>query len=208
MAREVTVGADGLATGVSYIDTKTGTRPARERAQSSCWRRARSSPCASCSTRGRRSFRRGSPTQAGCWASTSPTRRAPTSAGSFPTSSTCRWRTRTASGAVHLYMPWWLDNKKLGFPRGYHIETWGGRGQPGARLHGRHPALSGGRRVRRGAQERLSQVLGLDDRFLRPRRDDPQRRLLSASSTRRSRTSTASRCCAFTGSGPTPSTTR
>jgi len=34
-------------------------------------------------------------------------------------------------GGAHLYMPWWLDNAKLDFPRGYHIEIWGGRGMPG-----------------------------------------------------------------------------
>lgn len=34
-------------------------------------------------------------------------------------------------GGMHLYMPWWLDNRKLDFPRGYHIEVWGGRGMPG-----------------------------------------------------------------------------
>ncbi len=34
-------------------------------------------------------------------------------------------------GGAHLYMPWWLDNDALGFPRGYHIEIWGGRGMPG-----------------------------------------------------------------------------
>lgn len=34
-------------------------------------------------------------------------------------------------GGAHLYMPWWLDNKKLDFPRGYHIEIWGGMGMPG-----------------------------------------------------------------------------
>ena len=35
-------------------------------------------------------------------------------------------------GGVHLYMPWWLDNKKLDFPRGYHIELGGGkRSAPG-----------------------------------------------------------------------------
>ena len=28
-------------------------------------------------------------------------------------------------------MPWWLDNRKLDFPRGYHIEIWGGMGMPG-----------------------------------------------------------------------------
>ena len=25
-------------------------------------------------------------------------------------------------GGMHIYSPWWLDNKKLDFPRGYHIE--------------------------------------------------------------------------------------
>ena len=33
-------------------------------------------------------------------------------------------------GGMHIYSPWWLDNKKLDFPRGYHIEYWGGMGQP------------------------------------------------------------------------------
>ena len=36
------------------------------------------------------------------------------------------------AGGAHLYMPWWLDNKKLDFPRGYHIELGGGkRSAPG-----------------------------------------------------------------------------
>lgn len=33
-------------------------------------------------------------------------------------------------GGMHVYTPWWLDNKKLDFPRGYHIEYWGGMQQP------------------------------------------------------------------------------
>jgi choline dehydrogenase-like flavoprotein len=33
-------------------------------------------------------------------------------------------------GGMHVYSPWWLDNKKLDFPRGYHIEYSGGMGQP------------------------------------------------------------------------------
>ena len=33
-------------------------------------------------------------------------------------------------GGMHVYSPWWLDNKKLNFPRGYHIEVWGGMGAP------------------------------------------------------------------------------
>jgi choline dehydrogenase-like flavoprotein len=33
-------------------------------------------------------------------------------------------------GGMHVYSPWWGDNKKLDFPRGYHIEYWGGMSQP------------------------------------------------------------------------------
>jgi choline dehydrogenase-like flavoprotein len=35
-------------------------------------------------------------------------------------------------GGAHLYMPWWLDNARLDFPRGYHIEIWGGLDVPTA----------------------------------------------------------------------------
>ena len=35
-------------------------------------------------------------------------------------------------GGMHVYTPWWLnDSKTLDFPRGYHIEVWGGMGMPG-----------------------------------------------------------------------------
>ncbi len=33
-------------------------------------------------------------------------------------------------GGMHVYSPWWGDHSKLDFPRGYHIEVWGGMGQP------------------------------------------------------------------------------
>ena len=35
------------------------------------------------------------------------------------------------AGSVHIYSPWWLGNKKLNFPRGYHIEYGGGLHMPG-----------------------------------------------------------------------------
>ena len=34
-------------------------------------------------------------------------------------------------GSINIYGPWVLDNKKLDFPRGYHIEFGGGMGMPG-----------------------------------------------------------------------------
>ncbi len=53
-------------------------------------------------------------------------------------------------GGMHIYSPWWLDNKKLDFPRGYHIEYWGGMGMPSygfgfgiQGLNGRFPDRNG-----------------------------------------------------------------
>jgi len=33
-------------------------------------------------------------------------------------------------GGMHVYTPWWLDNSKMDFPRGYHLEYWGGMSMP------------------------------------------------------------------------------
>ncbi|CAN5317952.1 GMC family oxidoreductase [soil metagenome] len=53
-------------------------------------------------------------------------------------------------GGLHVYSPWWLDNKKLDFPRGYHIEYGGGMGMPGygfgfgmQNLNGKYPGSNG-----------------------------------------------------------------
>ena len=53
-------------------------------------------------------------------------------------------------GGMHVYTPWWLDNKKLDFARGYHIEYWGGMGMPGygfgfgmQGLNGKYPGRDG-----------------------------------------------------------------
>lgn len=50
-------------------------------------------------------------------------------------------------GGAHVYSPWWLDNKKLDFPRGYHIEYGGGMGMPmygfGFGMEGRNNMVPG-----------------------------------------------------------------
>ena len=53
-------------------------------------------------------------------------------------------------GGMHVYTPWWLNNKNLDFPRGYHIEYWGGMGMPGygfgfgmQNLNGKYPGRNG-----------------------------------------------------------------
>ena len=53
-------------------------------------------------------------------------------------------------GGMHVYTPWWLDNKKLDFPRGYHIEYGGGMGMPSygfssgiENMNGKYPTANG-----------------------------------------------------------------
>ncbi|MBC7922528.1 MAG: GMC family oxidoreductase [Ferruginibacter sp.] len=52
-------------------------------------------------------------------------------AGLFPQMMDLPPHNEDGVGGMHLYMPWWLDNKKLDFPRGYHIEFGGGKRMPG-----------------------------------------------------------------------------
>ena len=44
-------------------------------------------------------------------------------------------------GGMHVYSPWWLDNKKLDFPRGYHIEMGGTMGMPMYGFGGGHKSI-------------------------------------------------------------------
>jgi len=46
-------------------------------------------------------------------------------------------------GSIHILGPWLTDNKKLDFPRGYHIEFGGGMGMPGYGFGGNVPKLNG-----------------------------------------------------------------
>ena len=53
-------------------------------------------------------------------------------------------------GGMHVYIPWWEDNKKLDFARGYHIEFGGGMRMPTyggfsgvERFNGKYPGKDG-----------------------------------------------------------------
>jgi choline dehydrogenase-like flavoprotein len=71
-------------------------------------------------------------------------------------------------GGMHVYMPWWLDNSKLDFPRGYHIEVWGGRGVPGAGFFGgihRYPSGGGyGKQLKADYRHYYGTTIGFDGR--------------------------------------------
>ena len=109
-------------------------------------------------------------------------------------------------GGMHLYMPWWLDNRKLDFPRGYHIEIGGGRGMPGYGFVRRHPPLRApggggyGKQLKDDYRRYYGATVGFAGRGeMIPNEDtyceiDPT--VVDAG---------ASRCCASTGSGATTS---
>jgi choline dehydrogenase-like flavoprotein len=46
-------------------------------------------------------------------------------------------------GSVHIYSPWWLDNKNLDFSRGYHIEYGGGMRMPNYGFGAGTPKMNG-----------------------------------------------------------------
>jgi choline dehydrogenase-like flavoprotein len=72
------------------------------------------------------------------------------------------------AGGAHLFMPWWLSNRELDFPRGYHIEIWGGRGMPGYGFMGgihRLPARGGyGAQLKEDYRRYWGSVIGFSGR--------------------------------------------
>ena len=131
MAREVTVGNDGRVTGVSYIDKESGAdEHVRARivilAASACetariMLNSKSSlfPDGIGNSNGIVGKHLNDTT--GSWVG-----------GFFPDMFDSIPHNEDGVGGMHMYIPWWLDNSQLDFPRGYHVEFGGGRGIPGA----------------------------------------------------------------------------
>jgi choline dehydrogenase-like flavoprotein len=135
MAREVTVGPDGLATGVSYIDKATGEdRHVRARivvlAASAC-ESARILLNSKSSK-----FPHGLANSSGTVGKYLTDTTGTDLAGFIPSMADHVPHNEDGVGGMHVYMPWWLDNAKLDFPRGYHIEVWGGLYAPGSGFMG------------------------------------------------------------------------
>ena len=135
MVREVTTGADGLATGVAYIDKTTGEdRRVRARvvvlAASAC--ETARLLLNSRSSRHPQGLANSSGTVGKYLTDTT----GASVAGYIPAMVDHIPHNEDGVGGMHVYMPWWLDNRKLDFPRGYHIEVWGGLGPPSAGFMG------------------------------------------------------------------------
>ncbi|GAB4415277.1 MAG: GMC family oxidoreductase [Bacteroidia bacterium] len=129
MAREVLTDAEGLATGVSYVN-KADKQEYQVRAKVVV---LAASACESArlllnsrSTRHPNGLANGSDVVGRyLMDSTGASRR-----GVIPKLIDGIPHNEDGTGGMHLYIPWWIDNKKLDFPRGYHVEMWGGRHMP------------------------------------------------------------------------------
>jgi len=129
MAREVTTDAAGNATGVSYIDKAAGVdEHVRARvvvlAASAC--ESARILLNSRSSRHPQGLANGSGTVGKYLTDTTGT----DVWGYVPRLADHVRHNEDGVGGGHIYMPWWLDNRKLDFPRGYHIEPWGGMHVP------------------------------------------------------------------------------
>ena len=126
MVREVLTDGEGLATGVSYVNTET-----LEEYQVKA--RAVVLAASACSS-ARILLNSKSPQHPNGMANSSDavgryiTDTVGTSVGAIiPQLLNNKPHNEDGVGGMHLYIPWWLDNKKLDFARGYHFEIWGGR---------------------------------------------------------------------------------
>ncbi len=167
MAREVTVGQDGLATGVSYIDKATGEdRHVRARivvlAASACESarlllNSRSSQ-----------FPQGLANSSGVVGKYLTDTTGTDVAGFIPAMIDHVPHNEEGVGGGHVYMPWWLDNKTLDFPRGYHVEVWGGLSQPSYGFMGgihRYPGAGGyGKKLKDDYRRYYGSTIGFSGR--------------------------------------------
>jgi choline dehydrogenase-like flavoprotein len=146
MAREVTLGRDGRATGVLYVDKNTGTdKRVNARivvlAASAC-------ESARLLLNSKSSLHPdGLANSSGVVGKYLTDTTGTDVSGFIPAMMDHVPHNEDGVGGAHLYMPWWLDNKKLDFPRGYHIELWGGLRVPSYGFMGgiqRYPGVEGG----------------------------------------------------------------
>lgn len=130
MAREVTTDDEGLATGISYIDKNDG----REHHVRASIVVLAASACESArlllnsrSTRHPNGLANDNGVVGRYLMDSTGT----DAIGYFPQLEDVVPHNEDGANGLHLYMPWWRDNRELDFPRGYHIEFGGGRGMPG-----------------------------------------------------------------------------
>ena len=148
MAREVVIGADGKATGVSYVDKRTRNEVTVNGRvvvlAASCCETAR----ILLNSRSSSLFPNGVANSTGLVGKSIMDTVGSSVNGYLPILEDLPPANEDGVGGMHLYMPWWLYKEqkagKMPFARGYHIEIGGGRGMPGVGIFGGSHAVLGG----------------------------------------------------------------
>ena len=167
MAREVTTDRAGLATGVSYVDKAAGrdehvrarvvvlAASALETARILLNSRSPRFPQGLANASGTVGKYLTDTTGADVWG------HVPALADHVP-------HNEDGVGGMHIYFPWWLDNKRLDFPRGYHVEPWGGLHVPAYGFMGgieRYPGGGGyGRQLKGEYRRHYGTIVGFSGR--------------------------------------------
>jgi choline dehydrogenase-like flavoprotein len=168
MVREVLVGRDGMATGVSYVDKKTRNevevRGKIVVLAASCCESARLLLNSKSSQ-----FPNGLANSTGLVGRYVMDTVGSAVSGFLPILQDLPPQNEDGVGGMHLYMPWWLYKEqmanKLPFARGYHIEIGGGRSVPNAGTLGGYADrwLGGGYGVE--MKRNLRKLFGCDVHF-------------------------------------------
>ncbi|HEU5218926.1 MAG TPA: GMC family oxidoreductase, partial [Gemmatimonadales bacterium] len=156
MVREVTVGKDGRATGVHYIDKMTRT----DKHVSAKVVVLAASACETArillnskSTR----FPDGVSNGSGLVGKYLMDTVGAGISGQIPALENLPPYNYDGAGGIHMYMPWWLYQEqlagKMSFARGYHVEFGGGKGMPGPGIFGGLEAYTNGAYGKRYKEE-------------------------------------------------------
>ena len=169
MAREVLVDQEGLATGISYIDT-------RRRKEVQVRGRVVVLAASACETARLLLNSRSRFHPNGLANSTGLVGRylmdtvgTDGTVGFFPVLEDLPPHNEDGVGGMHLYMPWWNYQQQLRnqlpFSRGYHIEFGGGRRMPGLRFTGSSSRLAGyGVELKRTVRKRYGALVSFSSR--------------------------------------------
>ena len=130
MAREVTVDESGLANGVTFIDKATG-RENHVRARIVVLAASACETARLLLNSKSSKFPHGLANSSGSVGRYITDSTGTSVRGFIPRMMNSVPHNEDGASGAHLYMPWWLDNRTLDFPRGYHIEIGGGRRLPG-----------------------------------------------------------------------------
>jgi choline dehydrogenase-like flavoprotein len=165
MAREILLGKDGKAEGVSYIDKKTRSE---QRAHAKAVMLAASACESARLLLNSRSglFPDGLANSSGVVGRYLMDSTGSDGGGFVPQMEKVPPHNHDGVGGNHMYIPWWKFDRKNDFPRGYHIELWGGRHMPGVRMfHDACDRVEGyGRDLKQQLRKQYGTYLGFSGR--------------------------------------------